>query len=70
MATEILKVISDYVSLKKVGGKYIGLCPFHEEKTPSFTVDSEGGVFHCFGCLVGGNASNFMDLVKSRSIKS
>ena len=69
MATEILKVISGYVSLEKIGEKHVGLCPFHEEKTSSFTMDSEGGVFHCFGCLVGGNAVNFIDLVKSRNIK-
>ena len=68
-AMGIIEVISPYIRLKKVGDKYLGLCPFHEENTPSFTVDDGGGVFHCFGCLVGGNASNFMDLVKSRHIK-
>ena len=67
--TGIIEVISPYIRLKKVGDKYLGLCPFHEENTPSFTVDDGGGVFHCFGCLVGGNAVNFIDLVESRNIK-
>ena len=66
----ILEVVSRYVSLKYVGTKYVGLCPFHAEKTPSFTVDNKAGVFHCFGCLLSGNASNFSDLMKSRNVKA
>ena len=65
----IIEAISPYVSLKKIGVKYIGLCPFHEEKTPSFTVDDKEGVFHCFGCSLGGNLRDFVDLVRSRNIK-
>ena len=65
----ILQVISRYVSLGKVGSKYVGLCPFHLEETPSFTVDDTAGVFHCFGCLLSGNVGNFSDLAKSRNVK-
>jgi DNA primase len=56
----IVEVISDHLTLKKVGRNYIGLCPFHGEKTPSFTVNEEKGIFHCFGCGVGGNVFNFL----------
>ena len=47
---DIVTVIQDYVSLKKVGATYKGLCPFHGEKTPSFHVNRDKGFFHCFGC--------------------
>ena len=56
----IVEVISDYLTLKKVGRNYSGLCPFHAEKTPSFTVNEEKGIFHCFGCGTGGNVFNFL----------
>src|SRR5512136_2257365 len=56
----IIEVISDYVSLKKSGKNYLGLCPFHSERTPSFTVNEEKGIFHCFGCGAGGNIFNFL----------
>ncbi len=56
----ILEVVSDFVSLKKAGKNYLGLCPFHSERTPSFTVNEEKGIFHCFGCGVGGNVFNFL----------
>ena len=56
----ILEVISDYVTLKKSGKNYLGLCPFHSERTPSFTVNEEKGIFHCFGCGTGGNLFNFL----------
>ncbi|MFH1625193.1 MAG: CHC2 zinc finger domain-containing protein, partial [Pseudomonadota bacterium] len=56
----IVDVISDYISLKKVGKNYKGLCPFHSETTPSFTVNEEKQIFHCFGCNTGGNAFNFL----------
>jgi DNA primase len=59
---DIVVVIQDYVSLKKVGGKYKGLCPFHGEKTPSFNVDRDKGFFHCFGCQVGGDVIKFIEL--------
>ena len=50
----IVSVIQDYVPLKHVGNNHKGLCPFHSEKTPSFTVHAEKGFFHCFGCNAGG----------------
>ena len=59
---DIVVVIQDYVSLKKVGAKYKGLCPFHGEKTPSFNVDRDKGFFHCFGCQVGGDVIKFVEL--------
>ncbi|MBM4263419.1 MAG: DNA primase [Deltaproteobacteria bacterium] len=56
----IVEVISDYVTLKKTGRNHMGLCPFHGEKTPSFTVNEEKGIFHCFGCQAGGSVFNFL----------
>jgi len=56
----ILEVISDYVALKKSGVNYLGLCPFHSEKTPSFNVNTAKGIYHCFGCGVGGDAISFI----------
>ena len=59
---DIVAVIQDYVSLKKAGGHYKGLCPFHGEKTPSFTVNREKGFFNCFGCGRGGDVFKFLEL--------
>ncbi len=56
----IEEVIGEFVSLKKRGANYIGLCPFHDEKTPSFSVSASKGIFKCFGCGKGGNAVNFI----------
>ena len=56
----IVDIISDYVQLRKRGKNYIGLCPFHTEKTPSFTVSEEKQIFHCFGCHAGGNVYKFL----------
>jgi len=56
----ILQVISDYMSLRKSGANYQGMCPFHGEKTASFNVNPARGIFHCFGCGVGGNAVDFV----------
>ena len=56
----IVEVVGDYVSLRKSGSNYQGLCPFHGEKTPSFNVNPARGIFHCFGCGVGGNALTFI----------
>ncbi|MEY4093673.1 MAG: hypothetical protein RLZZ53_872 [Acidobacteriota bacterium] len=61
-AADIVTVIGDSVSLRKAGSKYKGLCPFHGEKTPSFSVDKEKGFFHCFGCGVGGDVFKFVEL--------
>jgi DNA primase len=59
---DIVVVVQDYVSLRKVGGSYKGLCPFHGEKTPSFHVNRDKGFFHCFGCGVGGDVFKFLEL--------
>lgn len=64
--SDIVKVISDYVKLKKRGKNYVGLCPFHAEKDPSFTVSFEKQLFHCFGCNEGGNIFAF--LMKAENI--
>ncbi len=62
LQANIVQVIQEYVSLKRVGRTYKGLCPFHGEKTPSFHVDPEKGFFHCFGCNVGGDVFKFLEL--------
>ncbi len=59
-ATDIVELISRYLTLTKKGKNYFGLCPFHSEKTPSFSVNSEKQIFHCFGCGKGGNAYTFL----------
>jgi len=59
---DIVVVIQDYVSLKKTGATYKGLCPFHGEKTPSFHVNRDKGFFHCFGCGLGGDVFKFLEL--------
>jgi DNA primase len=59
-ATDILEIIGNIVKLKKRGKSYLGLCPFHTEKTPSFTVSAERQMYHCFGCGVGGNVFTFL----------
>ncbi len=56
----IVEVISDHVTLKKTGRNHMGLCPFHAEKTPSFTVSEEKGIYHCFGCQSGGSVFHFL----------
>jgi DNA primase len=54
-AASIVEIASQYTTLRQRGRKHVGLCPFHAEKTPSFTVDLEKGLFHCFGCGIGGD---------------
>src|SRR5215472_13275461 len=56
----IVEVISTYVSLKRAGRNHVGLCPFHGEKTPSFTVSEERGLYHCFGCGESGSVFTFV----------
>ena len=59
-AARIDEVIGDFVTLKKRGVNYVGLCPFHNEKTPSFTVSPAKGIFKCFGCGKAGNSVKFI----------
>ena len=60
----ILEVVSEAVVLKRVGKDYKGLCPFHKEKTPSFYVNPEKGIFKCFGCGEGGDVFTFVQKAK------
>ena len=64
MSADIVRVISDYVTLKGTGKAMKGLCPFHSEKTPSFSVHGEKQIFHCFGCGVGGDVFKFVMLAE------
>ena len=57
---DIVELISSYLPLKRSGGNYQGLCPFHGEKTPSFNVNPARQIFHCFGCGVGGKSVSFV----------
>jgi DNA primase len=57
---DIVRIISDYVALKKRGANYVARCPFHSEKTPSFTVHAGKGIYKCFGCGAGGSVFNFI----------
>ena len=59
-SASVVDVVSEFVQLRKRGKNYIGLCPFHNEKTPSFTVSEEKQIFHCFGCHTGGNVFKFL----------
>lgn len=64
---DILEVVSTYVALKRSGANHVGLCPFHAEKTPSFNVNPPRGIYHCFGCGVGGDAINFVQRMEGLS---
>lgn len=57
---DIVELAAEYLTLKKAGRNYLGLCPFHQEKTPSFTVNREKQIFYCFGCGEGGNVITFL----------
>ncbi|MDO5410377.1 MAG: DNA primase [Lachnospiraceae bacterium] len=59
-ANDIVDIIGQYVKLKRQGSRYVGLCPFHNEKTPSFSVSADMQLYHCFGCGVGGNVFTFV----------
>src|SRR5262245_22602554 len=61
-AGDLVRLVSDHVTLKPAGSRLKGLCPFHQEKTPSFSVDPEQQLFYCFGCQVGGDLFKFVML--------
>ena len=60
LRSDVVDIIGSYVHLKKSGANYVGLCPFHNEKTGSFTVSPIRQTFKCFGCGVGGNVITFL----------
>ena len=62
--SDIVVTIGEYVDLEKNGLAYFGICPFHYEKTPSFSVSPEKQLFHCFGCGVTGDESDFLERVE------
>ena len=61
---DIVEIVGSHVRLRRAGRNFVGLCPFHNEKTPSFSVNAERGFFHCFGCGVGGSVFNFITRVE------
>lgn len=69
LASDIVDIISEYVQLKKQGRNYSGLCPFHGENTPSFSVSSDKQVYHCFGCGAGGDVFSFLMEIEGLSFQ-
>ncbi|MGN1301720.1 MAG: DNA primase [Clostridia bacterium] len=68
-SNDIVDIVSQYVTLKRSGRNFLGLCPFHKEKTPSFSVSPDKQIFHCFGCGVGGNVIHFVSKIESLNFK-
>lgn len=68
-SNDIVDVISQYVILKRSGRNFFGLCPFHKEKSPSFSVSPDKQIFHCFGCGVGGNVIHFVSKIENLNFK-
>ena len=60
-AADIVEVISAHTDLRRQGARYVGLCPFHDERTPSFSVEPQEKLYHCFGCGVGGDVIKFVE---------
>lgn len=68
-SNDIVDIISQYVTLKRSGRNFLGLCPFHKEKTPSFSVSPDKQIFHCFGCGVGGNVVHFVSKIENMNFR-
>ena len=68
-SNDIVDIISQYVVLKRSGRNFFGLCPFHKEKTPSFSVSPDKQIFHCFGCGAGGNVIHFISKIENIDFK-
>lgn len=68
-SNDIVDIISQYVILKRSGRNFFGVCPFHREKTPSFSVSPDKQIFHCFGCGVGGNVIHFISKIENVDFK-
>src|SRR5438876_7527803 len=60
-AADIVEIVSGYTELRRRGSRFVGLCPFHEERTPSFSVDPANNLYYCFGCQAGGDVFNFLE---------
>ena len=65
----IVEVVGGRVDLRRTGKEYVGLCPFHAERTPSFTVNTEKGFFYCHGCHAGGDVIRFVELIEQTDFK-
>ena len=68
-STDIVEVVNEYVPLKRRGANYLGLCPFHKEKTPSFTVSPDKQIYKCFGCGQGGSVIQFVSKLENLDFK-
>lgn len=68
-SNDIVDIVSQYVILKRSGRNFFGLCPFHKEKSPSFSVSPDKQIFHCFGCGAGGNVISFISKIENLSFK-
>src|SRR5207237_8048877 len=63
-AVDFVQVAGEHIALRKVGRRWVGLCPFHAEKTPSFSVNAEEGLYYCFGCQASGDVISFVRAVE------
>ena len=68
-SNDIVDVISSYVTLKRSGRNFFGLCPFHKEKSPSFAVSPDKQIFHCFGCGAGGSVIHFVSKIENLNFR-